>query len=98
MTSRRTRDAECLRCHRVRAHHGRGLCRSCHMGETRRGTIEDWPRQTWTAGEVAAEAEHFTRSGYSLDYVASVLGIKRDSLLTALRRHRRRLLASSHEC
>lgn len=38
-------DRSCLRCHELRRHEGRGLCKRCYFDEWRAGRISEWATQ-----------------------------------------------------
>ena len=68
----------------------RGLCRKCESHHRRRGTLLNFPRITWLAEELVAEATMLLSSGRTRADVAAALGVQWGSILQARSRVRRR--------
>lgn len=74
---------------------GRGLCGPCWAACSTDGTLLDFPRKTWPAAELAAEAEFVRRRDPELTWreVADVLGVRYTTLDRARVRARARRAA-----
>jgi hypothetical protein len=73
-----------------RYHAGRDLCQVCMASVYYNGTVEDWPRRTYTNAELLDEAFRLMSTGSTRAQAAERLGIKDHSLRTAISRARRR--------
>ncbi|MFD5089393.1 hypothetical protein ACFWMR_02240 [Amycolatopsis thailandensis] len=67
---------------------GRRLCRGCHCWATRTGHLDDYPRATRRAIDVAEDHAHLHEHGLTDQEIARRLGMKLDSLHRALYRAR----------
>ena len=72
-------------------HAGRGLDARCYGKSKRDGTLIDYPRQAWPAEERIEEWQFLRSSGVDIATAAARMGITRDGLSVAIRRHARRL-------
>jgi hypothetical protein len=53
---------------------GRGLIQTCYWREQYRGTLTDWPRQTWAAADFIDDYRLLKGQGYTHPQIAERLG------------------------
>lgn len=89
------RAVECVRCHRVRPHAGRGLCDACHSLLRYHDDLADYPpvRNRWRGPELVVEVEFMLGCGESAHTVADRLGLAASSVERSLYRQGRPDLA-----
>lgn len=75
-------------------HAGRGLDARCYGKAKRDGTVLDYPRRVWSAEERVEEWEFLRSDGVDIATAAARMGITRDGLTLAIRRHARRVGAA----
>jgi hypothetical protein len=68
----------------------RGLDTRCYRKSERDGTLLDYPTRVWSAAERVEEWEFLRSYGFSIAAAAARMGITRDALTLAIRRHARR--------
>jgi len=69
---------------------GRGLCTTCHSRHLNDGTLADFPRKTWKAEDLVAEADLLRTAGVGREEIAERLGVKWVSIMSAKQRLRTR--------
>jgi len=74
-----------------RRYNARGLDQRCYGQAAYDGTLIDYPRATWPVELLLEELAVLTGSrGMTLREAAAELGLKKDSVVCAIRRHRKR--------
>lgn len=68
----------------------RGLCHSCYDWHYHRGSLDQFPRGTWPADELVAEAELLRKHGATRAEVAKRLGVSWNAVLAARGRLKRK--------
>ena len=76
---------ECSICHEERSHHARGLCRTCHSRELRRGNINAHPHNQKSFRDRYLKLVKVWSDDFS--FIAADMGITLGSLERQLDRH-----------
>lgn len=88
MLSNRTK--ACIKCGDTEKKLARRMCPTCYTHEYCYGSIIDFPTVTYRGTDLIEAADELLHLGYSNDVVASRLGVKWGSIVTARWRLRRR--------
>lgn len=74
---------ECLRCHKTRPHHGRGLCVNCYDLAQQSGTLGTWPSRRRSTMPAVAE---LVNEGLNRRQIADRLGMSLNAVDLARKR------------
>lgn len=77
-------------CHPFSSYGGRGLCRACYKEHAKAGTLEQFPRKTFSASDFADRYTQMRAAGLSRSAMAEKIGMDRHAIAQAYYRAVRR--------